>query len=153
MVIRAETSWMRLAVGAVLALFLIGVADSAQAGRGRHWGSGYGGWHGWHSRGYGDWHGWRGHGGWGPRSHFNFGIILSAPALLPPIYRPPVYVRPPAVIVAPGRINAIPTTPTYVTPSGNHCREFQSSGVIAGRTQPIYGTACLQPDGSWRVVR
>ncbi|MGH7186610.1 MAG: RT0821/Lpp0805 family surface protein [Pseudomonadota bacterium] len=32
------------------------------------------------------------------------------------------------------------------------CREYQTSVVIDGRTQTAYGTACRQPDGTWRVV-
>jgi hypothetical protein len=156
MVVRAETSWIRHAVAAVLALCLIAFADTASAGRGHHWGSGHGGWHGrGHSSwGHGDWgrHSWHGR-DWGRRSHFNLGIILSAPALLPPIFAPPVVVRPPPVIVAPGPIDAVPTSPTFLSRSGQYCREFQSSAVIAGRPQPVYGTACQQPDGAWRVVR
>jgi surface antigen len=46
------------------------------------------------------------------------------------------------------------TTPTrtYETAQGQPCREYQTSVVIDGRTQTAYGTACRQPDGSWRVV-
>jgi surface antigen len=45
------------------------------------------------------------------------------------------------------------TTPTrtYQTADGP-CREYQTSVVIDGRTQSAYGTACRQPDGSWKVV-
>jgi len=45
------------------------------------------------------------------------------------------------------------TTPTrtYETAEGP-CREYQTSVVIDGRTQTAYGTACRQPDGSWKVV-
>jgi hypothetical protein len=32
------------------------------------------------------------------------------------------------------------------------CREFNTTIIVDGREQPAYGTACLQPDGSWRVV-
>ena len=32
------------------------------------------------------------------------------------------------------------------------CREFQQTIVVAGRSQQGYGTACRQPDGSWRIV-
>jgi surface antigen len=46
------------------------------------------------------------------------------------------------------------TTPTrtYETAQGQPCREYQTQVVIDGRTQNAYGTACRQPDGSWRVV-
>jgi surface antigen len=37
--------------------------------------------------------------------------------------------------------------------SGNQCREYQSTVTIGGKTEQAYGTACRQPDGSWRVVQ
>lgn len=33
-----------------------------------------------------------------------------------------------------------------------YCREFQRNIVVGSRVQPGYGTACLQPDGSWQTV-
>jgi surface antigen len=36
--------------------------------------------------------------------------------------------------------------------SGNQCREFQSTVTIGGKTEQAYGTACRQPDGSWKVL-
>ncbi|MBB3066205.1 RT0821/Lpp0805 family surface protein [Limibacillus halophilus] len=36
--------------------------------------------------------------------------------------------------------------------SGRYCREFQQTVTIGGRNEQAYGTACLQPDGSWEVV-
>ncbi len=41
---------------------------------------------------------------------------------------------------------------TYQTASGTYCREYQQSVVIDGRQERAYGTACRQPDGSWRIV-
>lgn len=35
---------------------------------------------------------------------------------------------------------------------GTTCREYQANAAIDGRWQQVRGTACLQPDGSWRVV-
>jgi len=32
------------------------------------------------------------------------------------------------------------------------CREYQSRARINGRMQSTYGTACLEQDGSWRIV-
>ena len=54
-------------------------------------------------------------------------------------------------------------SPTYgtqyqVTPvrqfayNGTTCREYQANAAIDGRWQQVHGTACLQPDGSWRIV-
>lgn len=43
-------------------------------------------------------------------------------------------------------------TKTYKKPSGQYCREYTTSAVIAGKTQQMYGTACRQPDGTWKVI-
>lgn len=32
------------------------------------------------------------------------------------------------------------------------CREYTVDAVIGGKRETVYGTACRQPDGSWRVV-
>lgn len=37
--------------------------------------------------------------------------------------------------------------------SGAYCREFQNTIVVGGRQEQAYGTACRQPDGSWKVVQ
>jgi surface antigen len=41
-------------------------------------------------------------------------------------------------------------TRTYDTASGP-CREYTIDAMIGGRPEKVYGTACRQPDGSWRV--
>jgi surface antigen len=44
-------------------------------------------------------------------------------------------------------------TPTGTYDSGTGpCREYTLDATIGGKTEPIYGTACRQPDGSWKVV-
>jgi surface antigen len=44
--------------------------------------------------------------------------------------------------------------PIYVNQqSGAYCREYSQEIRIDGQIQESYGTACLQPDGSWRVVQ
>lgn len=84
----------------------------------------------------------------------------------PPAYRPRVvvvqpppvayYAPPPPVIYAPapygGQISAVPASPVFQTASGQYCREYQAAVTISGAPQRSYGTACLMPDGSWRVV-
>jgi surface antigen len=35
---------------------------------------------------------------------------------------------------------------------GAYCREFQQTIVVGGRTEQAHGTACRQPDGSWKIV-
>lgn len=36
--------------------------------------------------------------------------------------------------------------------NGQYCREFQQTVVIGGKQESAYGTACRQPDGSWKIV-
>jgi surface antigen len=39
-----------------------------------------------------------------------------------------------------------------VTVDGNpYCREYRTTANIAGKAQQMYGTACRQPDGSWKM--
>ena len=33
-----------------------------------------------------------------------------------------------------------------------YCREFQRKVTIGGKVQNSYGTACMQPDGDWKIV-
>ena len=37
--------------------------------------------------------------------------------------------------------------------AGNYCREFQQTINVGGEPQQGYGTACRQPDGSWKIVQ
>ncbi len=90
------------------------------------------------------------------RAFFSFGIgIPLAPAYYPP---PPVYYAPPPAYYAPPPAVYVPPAPVYApapayAPAPGQCREYQSTTMIEGRPQQVYGTACLQPDGSWRIVR
>lgn len=36
--------------------------------------------------------------------------------------------------------------------SGKYCREYRQRIIVDGREQAGYGTACQQPDGSWKIV-
>jgi surface antigen len=42
--------------------------------------------------------------------------------------------------------------PAYRDDRGFYCREFQQEIWIGGRREEGYGTACRQPDGSWRIM-
>ena len=42
-------------------------------------------------------------------------------------------------------------THTYETTQGP-CREYETEAVIGGRREVVYGQACRQSDGSWKVV-
>ena len=37
--------------------------------------------------------------------------------------------------------------------TGAYCREYQQTVTVGGKTQDAYGTACRQPDGTWKVVQ
>lgn len=45
----------------------------------------------------------------------------------------------------------VPTT-TYQAADGQYCREYQQTVTVQGQTQQAYGTACRQPDGSWKII-
>lgn len=47
---------------------------------------------------------------------------------------------------------AVTPTRTFNNQNNQPCREFNQQAIIAGETQNIYGTACREADGSWRVV-
>jgi surface antigen len=51
-----------------------------------------------------------------------------------------------------GHSGTITPTQTVMQPNGQVCREFQQTIVVGGQTQQGVGTACRQPDGTWRVV-
>ena len=40
----------------------------------------------------------------------------------------------------------------YRDESGQYCREYQSRAEVGGQIERMYGTACRQPDGSWRLM-
>tara|TARA_R110000868_G_scaffold100968_8_gene277968 strand:+ start:5991 stop:6536 length:546 start_codon:yes stop_codon:yes gene_type:complete len=100
------------------------------------------------------------------------GVILGA-AALSAASQPSYYTPPPQTVYAPAPsygsgynsgygnsgydyeqppIQAVPSSEVYQAQSGQYCREYQSQANIGGRMTYGYGTACLQPDGSWRVA-
>jgi len=42
---------------------------------------------------------------------------------------------------------------TYQSASGEYCREYQQTVWVGGKEQQAYGTACRQPDGTWKIIR
>ncbi len=51
-----------------------------------------------------------------------------------------------------GNQGSITPQPSYQTATGQHCREFQQTVTVGGKTEQAYGTACRQPDGTWKIV-
>jgi surface antigen len=45
----------------------------------------------------------------------------------------------------------VPAAP-YQTSSGQYCREYNQTIVIGGKQQSGHGTACREPDGSWKII-
>jgi len=50
-----------------------------------------------------------------------------------------------------GHSGSITPTRTYQTGSGQYCREYQQTITVGGEAQQSYGTACRQPDGTWKI--
>jgi surface antigen len=51
-----------------------------------------------------------------------------------------------------GNYGEVVPMPAYQGPSGAYCREFRHNVYIGGQKEPIYGTACRQPDGQWQLM-
>ena len=51
-----------------------------------------------------------------------------------------------------GNSGSITPTATYQSTGGEYCREYQQTVTVGGEQQAAYGTACRQPDGSWKLV-
>lgn len=41
---------------------------------------------------------------------------------------------------------------TWRNEAGEYCREYQQVVTIGGQEERAFGTACRQPDGTWRIV-
>ena len=83
-------------------------------------------------------------------------IGIGVPLVPGPAYYyppPPVvaYAPPAPVYYAPAPAYAPPPVAAYAAPQGE-CREYTSTMTIAGQPQNMVGTACRQPDGTWRIV-
>jgi len=51
-----------------------------------------------------------------------------------------------------GNYGTVMPEPAYRAPDGQYCREYQQTVTVDGKTERAYGTACRQPDGSWKIV-
>jgi len=51
-----------------------------------------------------------------------------------------------------GREVTITPVETYQRDSGQYCREYRTEVEVGSGIQEAYGTACRQPDGSWKIV-
>ena len=51
-----------------------------------------------------------------------------------------------------GHAGTVTPTRTYQTAPGQYCREYPQTISIDGQQHRASGTACRQPDGSWKAV-
>lgn len=51
-----------------------------------------------------------------------------------------------------GNSGTVTPQPAYDNTEGQYCREYQQTVTIAGEAETAYGTACRQPDGSWKIA-
>jgi surface antigen len=51
-----------------------------------------------------------------------------------------------------GNTGSVTPVRTYQTSTGQYCREYTQTITIGGEKHQSYGTACRQPDGTWRIV-
>ena len=51
-----------------------------------------------------------------------------------------------------GHSGTVTPTREGTASNGEYCREFQQTVTVSGKTEQAYGTACRQPDGSWKIV-
>lgn len=77
-----------------------------------------------------------------PYYYYGPGYYYAPTYYAPTYYAPPVYAPPAPAAVAPS-----------ASISHDYCREYHSTQTINGQPQNMVGTACRQPDGSWRIVQ
>ena len=51
-----------------------------------------------------------------------------------------------------GHSGSVTPVRTFQKKGGEYCREYQQTVTIDGQEHQAYGTACRQPDGSWKIV-
>lgn len=51
-----------------------------------------------------------------------------------------------------GNYGEVKPVRSYQSDQGQYCREFQQTIYVGGKPAQGYGTACQQPDGSWKIV-
>jgi len=51
-----------------------------------------------------------------------------------------------------GNSGTVTPVRTFQEAGGAYCREYRQTVTIGGKQEQSYGTACRQPDGSWRIA-
>ena len=52
-----------------------------------------------------------------------------------------------------GHSGTVTPVRTFQKNNGQYCREYQQTVTIGGKEDQAYGTACRQPDGSWKLEK
>lgn len=52
-----------------------------------------------------------------------------------------------------GNAGTVTALRTVQRSDGGFCREYQQAITVGGRAEQAHGTACRQPDGSWRITQ
>ncbi|MDF1750728.1 MAG: glycine zipper 2TM domain-containing protein [Alphaproteobacteria bacterium] len=47
---------------------------------------------------------------------------------------------------------SITPTNTFEVAPGAYCREYTSTATVSNQQQKVFGTACRQPDGTWKII-
>ncbi|WP_420403589.1 RT0821/Lpp0805 family surface protein [Nisaea sp.] len=50
-----------------------------------------------------------------------------------------------------GNSGTVTPTRTYQASGGQYCREYTQTVQVGGNSEEAYGTACRQPDGTWKI--
>ena len=50
-----------------------------------------------------------------------------------------------------GNYGSFTPTRTYQTETGQYCREYQQEITVGNEKHASFGTACRQPDGTWKI--
>jgi len=85
---------------------------------------------------------------WGGR-HDSFGLSFSLPLYLGSRYDP--YPPPPRYRTY-RYVETVPAPRPASTPACRQTREYTTDVKIGDQVLPAYGTACLQADGSWKII-
>ncbi len=88
------------------------------------------------------------------RTFVSVGVGLPLFGPPPVVYAPPpVYYAPPPVYYTPAPVPAPAAYAPAPAAATQNCRQYQTTIQVNGQPQQSYGTACQQPDGTWRIVQ
>ncbi|MCB2081348.1 MAG: glycine zipper 2TM domain-containing protein [Rickettsiales bacterium] len=51
-----------------------------------------------------------------------------------------------------GNTGTITPVRTFQTQEGRYCREYTQTISVGGRSEEGHGTACREPDGTWKII-